>query len=235
MNIKMAAVSICASVLIAACGGEGTHSENGIPSGEDRAQEETFIDRVTDQNYKSSLANEASAFFEYSLQDFDFENDIDHLEIRLACETGDDLVFRPSDFGLATFNSLSDSQQQRIEDTVSSSGFLPQCGLSLYGACSVYLVSWKDGTEIIASLEALRDLMGTIDSDAELALWMYANDFNVHSFEAKEDGNGYWVIADIPDEDRCCSDSEEGLLNVDSVGNIVIEKTFFSDDPQFCI
>ena len=167
---------------------------------------------------KPELDHNFRAFLDYKVADFDFSREVDYWEVRRqtlyigTTATATTTIFS---FDLESYATLSDNQITLVSEATSEQGFKYSC---LPGACSVFgVVIADENREIISSLDELLLLFGTINTEAELAIWLFANDYQGTSFESN--GDGYYAIASWTNH---CGLEGSDLLSVDSLGEITV-------------
>ncbi|MDH5547564.1 MAG: hypothetical protein OEZ43_18435 [Gammaproteobacteria bacterium] len=169
---------------------------------------------------------------DYAFSDFSLSDEYVYWETRLGEVIGDesgrnepDLVL--GSFDLATFNNLSDVQKLALSNADSEIGFAAQC---LPGYCPVYGVAIKGDTAVVISTkEELLAFLGEIDSTAELAVWLWANEYSAKFYKLTD--AGYEVIVAW---DTHCQLKGEDLVFVDKAGVITKQRMISTESYESC-
>ncbi|WP_300426627.1 hypothetical protein [uncultured Thalassolituus sp.] len=173
----------------------------------------------------------------YVLSDFDLNNEVRYWEIRMGplpqSEWRDeigylyeyDVLYQFDETGLA---SLSEQEVQNLNDVDSQYGFSSEC---LPDYCPIYGVSVQGGSVVvIASDQELLDFFGTINTHAELDVWLWAKSYQARYYQEVE--GGYMVVVAW---DNLCGTSGEDLIFVDHNGVITKQREISRESYSGCV
>ena len=158
---------------------------------------------------------------ETKLDDFNFSQPVDYMEQRLVyfmgSETNQDDYTIVNEFSPDSKAGLTETQLLFLSQTVSIGGLGTGC---FPGSCTYYFVI-IDGESVftIDNELDLMELIGEVDSPAELQLVLFSEQHYPLFYEEVEDG--YRVLASWSD---CSGGSGEDLLEVDRQGNVTLIK-----------
>lgn len=173
----------------------------------------------------------------YVLSDFDPNDEIKYWEIRRGplpqSEWRDEIGYLYEydvlyQFDETRLESLSDAEVQNLNDADSQYGFSSQC---LPDYCPIYGVSvQRSSVVIIASDQELLDFFGTINTLAELDIWLWANSYQARHYQEVE--SGYLVVVAW---DNLCGTSGEDLIFVDHNGVITKQREISRESYSGCV
>jgi len=165
---------------------------------------------------------------DYVLSDFSLSGNYVYWEIRrgsLSSEEKDETLYS---YDSETYSTLDETNLNNLSQADSEYGFAAQC---LPGYCPVYGVTILDGnTNTLTSKSELLEFFGKVDTEAELNLWLWANDYYVDLFS--KDESGYYVIVSW---DSLCGRRGKDLVFVDENGVITEQRTISTEEYHGCV
>jgi hypothetical protein len=158
---------------------------------------------------------------ETRLVDFNFSQPIDYMEHRLiyfmGAQTNPNDYTIVTEFSPAIKSGLTETQLLFLSQAVSLGGLGSGC---MPASCSFYFVIvYGESVLIIDNELDLMELIGDVDSPAELHLVLFSGQHYPLFYEVVEDG--YRVLASWS---NCSGGSGQDLLAVDRLGNITLIK-----------
>lgn len=178
-------------------------------------------------NTEIPLANSFQAKDEYSLSDFTLNNNYSYWEIRMNYPNSGETNTPLQSYQEDENKKLTQAQQSRLKDVKSNAGFLDLCYPE---KCPVYGVSLVDNTTIMLTTDdSLLAFFGLIDTEAELNIWLWANNYEGLSYQKV--GNGYQVVANW---NNLCGTRGKDLVYVDENGKITKLKGFSTHEYGSC-
>ncbi|MGI1678787.1 MAG: hypothetical protein K6L75_08655 [Cellvibrionaceae bacterium] len=161
---------------------------------------------------------------EYELADFNLSDDFDYWEVRKGEVRDGNFIVEPEEilyvYDDDAFAGLSNQQVADLDATVSRNGFIAFCQPDY---CPIYGVTViGNGTALIDSKSELLDFFEDIDTEAELHLWLWANDYTALSYELAP--SGYLAVVRWSNG---CDRRGEKIVYVDFDGDISTQRVIF--------
>lgn len=160
------------------------------------------------------LDNSFPSLQDYSLEQFQLSGDYDYWELRLSTQAQESSnQINPVAFDTTMQAQLTELQLERLNLARSHYDQLMTCEAV---PCSYYALALSgEQVTVIDSQDALLALLGSIDTSAELHLWLWANRLAGESYE--EVYGGYLVVVDGY---HVCNNTAKNLLLVKNNGEI---------------
>lgn len=167
----------------------------------------------------------------YVLADFDLETTPVYWEVRRGPVEGPDVEEEPVhvlySYDSSATEEFTQIQIDALAEAESSSGFGVSC-LPMY--CPIYgVIIEGNEAQLLTTESELLAFFGNINSEAELNLWLYANEYYARTYQ--EVDGGYEVVAAWDDS---CGENGEDLLFVDTAGVITKLETLWSEEDNVC-
>lgn len=163
----------------------------------------------------------------YSLDDFALGEDVLYWELRTRQGSNP-----PSPtawtYDPPSREALSEEQKALLESTDSNFGLQPGCQIDdcvLFGAAVT-----QEGIQVLSSNAELLAFFAPINSEAKLHLWLWANDYQGHTYEAVE--SGYNAVVHVADP--LCIEDHYYQVFVDTNGVITETEMLMTRTPEVC-
>ncbi len=231
MNLLSATLlPVAALYLLTAC---GANSDTSSGKSENNSSS-VGSDSVSSSSSQTSSANPQelpetpfSDSSDYLRTDFDLSLEADYWEIRRApIDDSEDEGETLFSFDAGTREELSSTAEAELAEADSNTGFAEGCAPM---HCPIFAVAVVDDTAYLQASEGeLLGLLGELNTEAELYIWLYANEYSGEAYE--EVDGGYSVIATW---NGSCDIGREDLLFVDYNGVITKQETL--ENPEFSV
>lgn len=164
---------------------------------------------------------------DYSLDDFWLDDEVLYWELR-ARHNDDPSSSTAWTYDAQSREALSENQKAALESTDSEHGLKPCLQLEdcvIYGAAVT-----QDGTQILSTTAEFLAFLSPINSEAKLHLWLWANDYEGHTYEVVD--AGYKAVVQVVD--LWCVEDRYYLVFVDTNGVITETETLITKAPEVC-
>ncbi|MGH1471388.1 MAG: hypothetical protein ACRBCS_09355 [Cellvibrionaceae bacterium] len=161
---------------------------------------------------------------EYELADFTLSEDFEYWEVRKGETVDGNFIIESEEilyvYDDNAFANLSNQQVTDLDATFSANGFRASCEPDY---CPFYGVAvMGNTTALIDSKSELLDFFEDIDTEAELHLWLWANDYKALSYELVP--SGYLAVVRWSNG---CDRRGEKIVYVDFDGDISTQRVIF--------
>lgn len=243
-------ICLCIStILLMGCGGSSggdvTSADSSVfvQSSSSRPANENNDDQREENDDLPQLSQSFATPNDYSFADFQLTADVRYWEMRLGPRDGliydeemEEWVFIPRhhpaetlwSFDSEQYQLLSEEIRQQVAESSSETGFTAGCQPDY---CPVFAVAVKnDDVKMAITLSELLGLFDYLDTEAELYLWLWANEYQPLSY--KKDVNSYEVI--VHWLDPMCREDKYYRLFVDQSGGITEMELLLKKAPDLC-